>query len=211
MGYFMTIDEARQKIIKIRNDLNELNIQNSSCQDIYYLYREYLQVVVQIRRQIPKYDNGIWRYNNNCYFYALDLPTPTAFIETARRLYLNFSTKVGDISGIRTIQEEMNIDKFNKYLAIDLEYLGIETYKSAINLSPKHNGYKIAIFLDEEYFDYHFVRQNEDGIWSQKMGYGDTIVLSYNPLDFINANCLYHNYKYVNTIEVVKPTLRRVK
>jgi len=200
--------EIYLKILDIkRRLLMLLNSDEYSYQRLYALYREYLQLVVQIQNCIPSYKK--WSYENNCYFYSLDLPTPNIFYHAASKLDdALFSTNVGNISGRDyLIDDNFCTDTILEAMYADLDILNIRYFPSAINLPPKHNGYKIAIFVDEDGVDYHFARQNGNGKWSQKNGYCYEFYYGDNPMDLLNDE--YSHYEYIKTLEIVKPTIKR--
>lgn len=204
------LNEIVAEINFIYKRLEEIDINNSNSSNVILeLYYKYLKLLVQIQSPLAdvKYDYRL--HNGNCHFYALCLPMPYVFKKKYEQVgNLKFQIDVGEISGdstrIRTESELL------EKLYSDFEFLKIRYYDSAINKDPQYGGYKIAIFIDP-FYDYHFVRQNIDGMWSQKIGYkGDIYCFNENPLDFINANnnlC----YEYIKTIEIVKPTLNRVR
>ena len=180
----MNSKRINAKIVMIFWELGELlsrdNLTKSLAnQEIRRLYREYLKLYVKISRMIPEYDNGKYKGNINCYFYALDLTLPSSDL----------------------------LD----YVYTDLDTLKIKAYDSGINIPLHHNGYKIAIFMENnKRSDYHFVRQNIDGSWSSKIGYEECIVRSDNPIDYLNDNIygIKTDYELVKTLELVKPSKR---
>ncbi len=184
--------------------------------EIKRLYREYLKLYVKISRMIPEYDEGRFKGRINCYFYALDLSLPNIFSESFTRI-TNFPlcTNIGEISGLKFFNYRFNEPTSSNlldYVYSDLDTLKIKAYDSTITGSIKHNGYKIAIFMeDSKRHDYHFVRQNSDGSWSSKLGYEELIVKSDNPLNYLNDNIynIQTYYEYVKTLELVKPSIKR--
>ena len=170
--------------------------------EIRKLYREYLKLYVKLNRMIPEFDDGKFKGNVNCYFYALDLPLP-------------FCTNLGEISGLEFFDYKFSNPTSSDlldYVYTDLDTLNIKAYDSAINMSPKNNGYKIVIFMEvNKDYDYHFVRQNIDGSWSSKLGYKKCVVKMYNPLDYLNDNINHDrtSYEYIKTLELVKPSIKR--
>lgn len=221
----MTVTEAKIRILDIKKRLlciclNQKKVDTNKA--IRELHREYCKLVVQIRKEIPEYNNGRWPYINNCYFYALDIPTPFIFNLMFGLLEkMLFYTNIGEISGLPHISCTGKLSKNTilDYFYSDLDALKYFSFDSSINLPPQHGGYKIAIFYDPYSLlpDYHFIRQNADGMWSQKIGYEKFICLSENPLDFINSNVREYseikdrNFEYIKTVEVVKPTIQRIR
>lgn len=182
--------------------------------EIYDLYVNYLKLynLYSGNKLSSKKD---WFYTNVCFHYALNLPTPDLFLEVYDRIFLDdFNIEVGNISELPYIYDyEYTLDIFLRYFEADLKVLGIEKYPSTINSPLKHNGFKVAIFYDDTNKDYHFIRQNSDGLWSQKFGLDTTICISDNPLNFLNnspiKNSKKTHYEYIKTLELVKPCKNR--
>ena len=182
--------------------------------EIRSLYTKYLKLYITYGNGVPSM-NKEWNYDNNCYHYAFDLPTPDLFIEAYYRILdEDFSIEVGAISNLPYIDDdEYSLEILLKYLYSDLKELDINIYPSTINSPLEHDGFKVAIFYDDINKDYHFVRQNAEGIWSQKYGLNRTICFSESPLNFLNNPPFkeygnHYYYEYVGTIEVVKPALK---
>ena len=217
----MNSKRINAKIVMIFWELGELlsrdNLTKSLAnQEIRRLYREYLKLYVKISRMIPEYDNGKYKGNINCYFYALDLTLPYVFKESFERITKHpFCTNLGEISALKFFRDNFanpTSSDLLDYVYTDLDTLKIKAYDSGINIPLHHNGYKIAIFVENnKRSDYHFVRQNIDGSWSSKIGYEELIVKSDNPLDYLNDNLfeIKTNYEYIKTLELVKPSIKK--
>lgn len=184
--------------------------------EIRRLYREYLKLYVQVSRMIPEYDDGKFKGNMNCYFYALDLSLPNVFKNSFERITgIPFCTNIGELSALKYFSNNFIIPTSTDlldYVYTDLDTLKINVYDSAINMLPRHEGYKIAIFMENnKRHDYHFARQNSDGSWSSKIGYEECIVKSDNPFNYLNENLfeVKTNYEYIKTLELVKPSIKR--
>ena len=209
------------KIVEVFRELDELLAREDltktlANKEIRRLYREYLKLYVRINRMLPEYDDGKFKGNINCYFYSLDLSLPYIFKESFERITNHpFCTNLGEISALKYFRDNFIVptsDNLLDYVYTDLDTLKIKTYDSTIKTLPRHNGYKIAIFMeDNKRHDYHFVRQNADGSWSSKLGYEDLIVRSDNPFDYLNDN-IYNiptSYELIKTLEIVKPSIKR--
>lgn len=217
----MNTKKINAKIVAIFHELDELLAREDLTKtlansEIRRLYREYLKLYVRINRMIPEYDEGKFKGNINCYFYALDLTLPYVFKESFERItHHPFCTNLGEISALKYFRDNFIVPTpcdLLDYIYTDLDTLKIKAYDSTINSPLKHNGYKIAIFMeDNKRHDYHFARQNIDGSWSSKIGYEELIVKSDNPFDFLNENLfgIETNYEYVKTLELVKPSIKR--
>ena len=217
----MKREKINAKIVAVFQELEELLAKEDLTQslankEIRRLYREYLKLYVRINRMIPDYDEGRFKGNINCYFYALDLSLPYVFSESFERIInRQFCTNLGEISALKFFGKNFIVptpSNLLDYVYTDLDTLKIKVYNSAINLPLRHNGYKIVIFMENnKRYDYHFVRQNSDGSWSSKLGYEECIVKSDNPLNYLNDNIydVSTNYEYVKTLELVKPSIKR--
>ena len=217
----MNKKKINNKITEVFMELSELLAKEDltksiANKEIRRLYREYLKLYVKICRMIPEYEEGRFKGNINCYFYALDLPLPNVFSESFESITnLPFCTNLGEISALKYFRHRFLVPTSTDlldYVYTDLDTLKINAYDSAINLPIRHNGYKIAIFFENnKRRDYHFVRQNSDGSWSSKIGYEELIVKSDNPFDYLNDNLfdIKTNYEYVKTLELVKPSIKR--
>ena len=217
----MNVNSIKYKIADIFLELtslleNEELTKSVANKEIRRLYREYIKLYVKISRMIPDYDEGKFKGNINCYFYALDLSLPNVFSESFERITnLPFCTNLGEISALKYFRENFIVPTpadLLDYVYTDLDTLKIKVYNSAINLPIRHNGYKIVIFMENnKRRDYHFVRQNSDGSWSSKIGYEELIVKSDNPFDYLNDNLfdIKTDYEYVKTLELVKPSIKR--
>lgn len=202
---------------KINNTLNMVrNFDGTSPFNNYErlmnLYRKYLKLQV-MSENIPK-DYVLSK--GNCYFYALGLPIPDIFYQKYWELYGNiWQINVGEVGkDYRILTNKLALYKYRyllEALYADLETLKIKSYECNIDSMPTHNGFKIAIFSYNNSWkgDYHFVRQNPDGTWMQKLGYSPYISSCKNILEFIDD---YNrkkdtDYEYVKTLELVKPVI----
>ncbi len=205
------LQNIKMQVLKLSED-----IYNEKAYELAEeLYRRYLKLYVKISPSKVKSDEE-WPYYNNCYFYALDLPTPKEFSLVCQNNLTSdrtfFKTYVGLISKEENSKNALKSEKALLDLVYaDIDALNIKAFDSSIFSENKHNGYKIAIFYDGKSFrpDYHFVRQNEDGIWSSKLGYEPEFTYSDNPLNYINNNNPFRKYELIKTLELVKPTIKK--
>jgi len=181
-----------------------LNYNKLDENQITDLYIEYLKLFVQIGTNNPEYSKDFDKYFLcNCYCYALGFKYPTLFHHIYKHITdEDFGHNIGFISKKDYIKD---INMILETLYSDLDILKISVYDSSINTHPKHGGYKISLFLENSGEDFHFIRQNYDGSWSDKIGYTSTI----RQLDYPEPEDL--NYKHVKTIEIVKPVIKTLK
>lgn len=116
--------------------------------------------------KFPNWKPELWNENipenikdyTNCYSYALN------------RLEFNIEDKLqpGQLSGKK--YDEMDCNVILKYIRKDLNRIDILPVQNNTKLDCLH--YKIALALDVEHKkkDYHFYRQDSDGLWSHKPG-----------------------------------------
>lgn len=57
-----------------------------------------------------------------------------------------------------------------KYFKEDCEALGLQLFPTDLEEKINENEYKIAVYVNTGY-DFHFARQNSNGIWSEKDGW----------------------------------------
>ncbi len=208
----LKIKTCKQRMYLLKERLKQLNYTNdfNYHQEVLKLYRRYLKNYVQIQNPIPHKNDTRLHYNSNCYFYALDLPIMLLFKDCYEKHSDTsyFWLDIGEIG--KCPLESLTLENFWTSFYKDLEYLGIKAYHSTINAPLRYGGFKIAIFLAYG-VDYHFARQNSDGMWVQKIGYSDRnndgaeYHISDDPRSFIKESL---PYEYIKTLELVKPTIK---
>ncbi len=177
--------------------------------EILSLYKKYLQLLIKYQEAIPCLENDNKLKNVSCYLYALGLNIPTIFKNVYESLLpWQFGADPGEISGYDAFVNNWTDTELLERLFADLDTLKIKAYPSTINSPINHDGYKIACFLDKDGKDFHFARQNQNGIWSQKIGFDNRLYLSDNPMSYLDK---IHRYKYelIRTLEIVKPNERK--
>ena len=214
--------QLKLRIINIKKEMLYLIMKSLKenkymlIEELRYLNQEYLKLIVRLQKNNPSYNNGKCNPYKNCYFYALDLPVPFAYRLDYKVILDEISrTDLGGISRPEDLYR-VYIPKTEKevldYLYSDLDILQIKAYDSGINIPNKHDGYKIAVFMESgSDHDYHFIRQNTDGSWSSKVGYKDCVIKMADPLDYLNDN-IYNeitSYELIKTLELVKPSIKR--
>ncbi len=185
---------------------------NTLERNILVLYREYLSLVLKLQSLNPDKVNNNSLRNSNCYLYALALPVPMIFKRTYNKLIHNdFGFDVGVYSNYKPLFRETYCTKSNlvERLESDLSYFKIDFFKSSIDSKLEHNGYKISLYINRDFKDYHFLRQNPNGIWMDKNGYKGIIkeVTSDHLEEGMDNEGRF--YEYVETLEIVKPSLKR--
>lgn len=145
-------------------------------------------------------------YKTNCYAYVLGLDIPNYQISP-------YHYNPGSFGNIMINPRMFNYDELINGIYKDLEKLNV-TYKSVpSNYVLEENEWKIAIFtvkkvFENNCFDFHFVKQIENGIWTHKQGdmYGPTD-MDYNNKKIINpeeANISLQVFNSNGIIEVHK-------
>ena len=185
------------------------NKEKNINRDILNLYKKYLQLLIKYQEAIPSLENDYKLKNVSCYLYALGLNIPTLFKNAYEVLTTwQFGVDPGEISGYNAFVEGWTKEELMERLYADLDTLKIKTYPSTITSPINHDGYKIACFLDKDGKDFHFARQNSNGIWSQKMGFNKKIYIDNDPTAFLHLSKDY-NYELIKTLELVKPGIKR--
>lgn len=171
-----------------------------SSAEVYELYREYLKLSVKLSTNSPLFDEKEGKYNNcNCYCYALGITAPDIFAKTFEYKEIDdFCHNIGFMTN--EMHSSSDLDDNLYWLQKDLEKLEIDSYECTMLGDAKHGGYKIAFFKSP--YDFHFIRQNIDGIWSHKLGYTPTIEKVEMPQERVLGR-----YNYVKTLEIVKPVI----
>ena len=111
----------------------------------------------------PKFNKKRWKgvKHTNCYAYALDLPVR----DTKMRIFIP-----GCISSPYVKSAIFNPNELITRLKKDLDFLGLAYRKD--NGKLKEGEWRIAFYyfptLYDLPIDFHFVRQDEDGYWSEK-------------------------------------------
>ncbi len=174
------------------------------------LYAEYCKLSILLTSSLPMFDEDYESLNKdfgNCYTYALGLDCPSVFykkFEEIEKGYRDFN--IGFVSNPKVIGDLSRCDDFTnkimKNLESDFETLQIEYFDSDFTKENSHNGYKIAIFYNNGFIcrDFHVIRENKDGSWSEKCGYGGEVKKINNPQK--------NPYPLLKVLELRKPRLR---
>lgn len=189
--------EIRLKIIQIYKYF--LLHKKMTTDEIVDLYIEYLKLSVCLGTNKPDFEENINKYSGtNCYCYALGISFPKLFEDRYMDAEIDeFSHNLGFISQSR---DARNVDEELENLYRDLNVLNIKFYETDIYSENRFGGYKIALYSAPD--DFHFIRQNSNGLWSEKQGYTSRIVQMEQP------KCRNKRYKLIKTLEIVKPTIR---
>lgn len=100
----------------------------------------------------------------NCYRYAFDMP----WISNDRIVMAFLGWSIGKYEHSRG---DVGFSRFQ----IDLARMGFKFKETKDAITVPKEGYKIALFIFEK--DFHFARQNADGNWSEKNGFGAPVEL----------------------------------
>ena len=179
---------------------------SKSSLEIEKLYLEFLKEEIKLGTNYPNYQDDFEDYHfGNCYTYALGLPSFKSFIEQFTHLVADdiFPFNIGFMVRAQCY-ENRELEKLLQNFDLDCDALGIQVYETHHLEQNTHGGYKIAFYVSYcrgTINDFHFIRQNRDGIWSHKMGY-----FSDPQLTFF-APILENHYEHVKTFEIVKPVI----
>lgn len=143
---------------------------------LLYILRNYVKM---INYPLSYKDDSRFFYENsnfNCYAYALGLRALDNFdflIEEDLSIY-----NPGTISSFSNIlySEKSLIRSFLS----DCKVLGIECVPTSVDSKMINNTAKVGVYISSNkrvlYRDFHFVRQNNDGIWSNMKFAGGPVV-----------------------------------
>ncbi len=163
----------------------------------------------KIRGSIQVYpENWINVMETNCYAYALGLDIKENDI-------CKYAYRPGTISVNRKLfvykdeKEEMLHSKYLSYdsfidkLESDLECLNLEYREAGLGEPIDSDEWKIALLTrkdDDRIRDFHFIRQNSDGIWTQKKDYYCGI----DTVDCVDETVKYPAYGHWKSFEYGK-------
>lgn len=103
--------------------------------------------------------------NTNCYRYAFDMP----WRHDDKRIMAFLGWSYGKLH--EHVTGEQGFSRFE----IDLKRMGFSYQVTDDEVSVPEKGYKIALYIYQN--DFHFARQNADGRWSEKNGFGAPVQL----------------------------------
>lgn len=183
----------------------EFLLHPKDCYNMEELYIRYLKTYVKLNKNLIVNDD-ISRYfqYGNCYTFALGLPCPVFFYKTYERIEIdNMCFNVGFISHGRHLGARCE-DELLDYFYADMDALSLKVYDSDIQAELKNGGFKIGMFTSEHKlhygsYDFHFIRQMDNGMWFHKDGYNGDI----SQIPNINRS----GYQLVRTLEIVLPKL----
>lgn len=159
----------------------------------------------------PKYesDHDFYEYGNetnfgfgiekklfNCYAYAMQFDVDlykSKYYENKRENCIKYNP--GFLSN--NIPLIYTIDSLIEAVYYDLEILGINMSCCDLASPISNDSYKIAIMIESNKInkDFHFIRQNYDGSWSEKQGYGGSV-------NIVNPKEQNKNYVLIHTIKI---------
>lgn len=103
-----------------------------------------------------KYNPNKWKYamKSGCYPYAINI-------------FIDKFLLIGDLIG-KPCNEKVSDEKLIKTFLKEMEFLKYEVKEIDSYQEIKENEWKVYIQREEHTGYYHFLRQDEDGIWSHK-------------------------------------------
>lgn len=190
---------------EVLNIYNVLYSKKLDAFQIRQLYVDYLKIIIRLGSNKPCFKENLDGFlYGNCYGYALGVKCPAVFVHKILEFDdygIPFNPGfISDESHLSCPQSSNElIDGFCK----DMDCLNVEVYDC--DNSPSHGGYKIFIFADKEIkqnCNYHFVRQNDDGLLSHRLSeMGNVETLQ-------DLNSLTSSFELVKSLEIVKPVIR---
>lgn len=108
------------------------------------------------------------QYSSSCYSYAVDDPGPFPW---------GFKPQPGQISGLIKTDREPYTDAelIERVEADGAEYCGMDFQSDSDD-----QGYKIGLFMRKDRRDFHFIRSDNNGLWSHKMAHGPVVDRDYS-------------------------------
>ncbi len=197
-----------REALHLYHRLLEIYKEMRNCKTYYYfirLYLEYLKVIVQLQSKLPSLRRDQFSYAcGNCYSYALGYSFPKSFkriLDQVNEGKFNFNLGfIGNRMELLTKNYRQMLDNF--YL--DCEALQVEVFDTDAYSINQHGGYKVMLFFEREGCDFHFIRQNTNGSWSERYGLNGQIQLVRRFVPPVIKN----HYDLVKTLEVVKPRFK---
>ena len=137
------------------------------------------------------------RKTHNCYMYAMN-EINTKYSNNLKMLCMLkkkcFSPQPGMRNGMIDITgTPFTKQTIEKYIKLDYPSFKKFSLKKKLPI----NFYRIAIFLKKDFTDYHFYRQDNNGLWSHKDGWRNAKNKDINGKminNVIKANTLYEKY-----------------
>ena len=125
-----------------------------------------LKIIMKERNRLPKYE--VWTdpkviANSNCYAWAFNIPVQ----EDEQSFFGFLGWTIGKYEAVQN--KEVSIQR----LLTDIARMGFKA-EQTMDAGIPEKGFKIALFLFHD-GDFHFMRMDEDGTWSEKDGYGGEI------------------------------------
>ena len=184
---------------------------SSSSIEIEKLFLEALKEKIKLGTNYLSFNDDLREYElGNCYTYALGLPSMKSFI----RLFVGidyenvFPFNVGFMNHSPYFLYGRDENTLLHYFLEDCHALNIKAYETDEHGPNVYGGYKIALYVSYchgDIQDFHFIRQNKDGVWSHKKGYFNKPQLAFL------APILENRYEHFKTFEIVKPIIRERK
>lgn len=104
------------------------------------------------------------KLDGNCYAYAIGSKYEEDPENNNGDEYIY---NLGNMSNFK--HEPTSIEEAEKMFLADMKVLGISARKSYLKEKIENGEWKIAFFLkNDDDYDFHFVRQDKDGKWSEK-------------------------------------------
>lgn len=198
--------EAYRELLRVLEVLSS-NPELTDKLEIKKLYLRYLRASLRLSTNNPLYGDDISYPYENCYMYALGLKGHRLFSLLWQKFKIDvLSSNVGFTTN-ESRKSVRTKEKLLERLYTDCEELKIEVYDSDIDSEPRHGGFKVTVYMCKVFdqtlngYDFHFIRQNSDGIWSEKFGRDGEIRRIGNIRDKFP-------YEIVKTVEIVKPVIR---
>jgi len=138
----------------------------------------------------PDYNPSEWEGKRfNCYAYAMRICMDLS----------GYNIWPGFISMGQENDLEDTKESVLEHFMEDCKCLGLKVSSTTISAKIQKNEYKIAVYVDEGE-DFHFARQDSNGKWSEKNGWGKVIEI----LDEKDVPKDENGYKFIGIFKVSK-------
>ena len=158
-------------------------------------FMRHLKTTIKRQPIPPKFNPKDWKEKRfNCYAYAM-----RACMDF-RNIPDNMFPRPGFISkGELSDHYSLTSKYILKYFKKDCKALGLRALRTTLTEKLSENEYKIAVYCSE-CDDFHFIRQDSNGKWSEKDGWN-------KPINIVHEKEIekdHYNYKFLGIFKVSK-------
>lgn len=140
---------------------------------MYKILSEHIKRCLKTVNYPPRYSPKKWAKKEfNCYMYALDICMDFSRYRHKCRIAPGFLSRGKENDYTDNKEDTL------QYFMEDCKVLNLNISETTMNEKIKKNEYKVAVYVEENW-DYHFIRQDSNGNWSEKDGWeGDIRIVN---------------------------------